>query len=45
MPLLRLGAGHFAANLDLTAGRWAFAIDANPAQGPPITASFTQQIK
>lgn len=28
LRLLRLGAGHFAANIDLTAGRWNFAIDA-----------------
>jgi copper transport protein len=41
LRLLRLGAGHFAANVDLTQGRWSFAI----ATGrPAANASFEQVI-
>jgi hypothetical protein len=41
LKLLRLGAGHFAANIDLTQGRWRFAID---AERPTASASFEQVI-
>jgi copper transport protein len=45
IDLQLLTAGHFAANLNLPTGRISFTIKATPAQGPPVTASFTQQIK
>jgi copper transport protein len=45
IDLQLLTAGHFAANLNLPAGPVSFTINATPAQGPPITASFSQQIK
>jgi hypothetical protein len=45
IELQLLTAGHFAANLNLPAGPVSFTINATPAQGPPITASFSQQIK
>jgi hypothetical protein len=45
IDLQLLAAGHFAANLDLPTGQVSFTINAAPAQGPPITASFSQQIK
>jgi copper transport protein len=44
LKLLRLGAGHFAANVDLTPGRWRFAIDAELRGGPAASASFEQVI-
>jgi hypothetical protein len=45
IDLQLLTAGHFAANLSLPTGPVSFIINATPAQGPPITASFSQQIK
>jgi hypothetical protein len=45
IDLQLLTAGHFAANLTLPTGQVTFTINATPAQGPPFTASFTQQIK
>jgi copper transport protein len=45
IELQLLTAGHFAANLNLPAGRVTFIINATPNSGAPITASFTQQIK
>ena len=45
IDLQLLTAGHFAANLTLPTGQVSFTINATPAQGPPITASFTQPIK
>jgi copper transport protein len=45
IDLQLLTAGHFAANLNLPTGPVGFTIHATPAQGPPITASFSQQIK
>ena len=45
IDLQLLTAGHFAANLNLPTGPVRFTINATPAQGPPITASFTQPIK
>jgi len=44
IELQLLTAGHYAANLDLPTGQISFTINATPAQGPPITASFSQQI-
>jgi copper transport protein len=44
IDLQLLTAGHFAANLTLPSGEISFTIHATPAQGPPITASFTQPI-
>jgi nitrogen fixation protein FixH len=44
LPLLRLGAGHFAANIDLTAGRWHFAIDATLPGKTSATGQFDQTI-
>ena len=45
IDLQLLTAGHFAANLDLPSGPISFTINATPAQGPPISASFSQPIK
>jgi uncharacterized membrane protein/nitrogen fixation protein FixH len=45
IDLQLLTAGHFAANLNLPTGQTSFTINATPAQGPPITASFNQPIK
>ena len=45
IDLQLLAAGHFAANLNLPTGQVSFTINATPAQGPPITASLSQQIK
>jgi copper transport protein len=44
LRLLRLGPGHFAANTDLTAGRWAFAIDAQLHGETGASARFEQVI-
>jgi copper transport protein len=44
LRLLRLGPGHFAANTDLTAGRWAFAIDAQLHGEIGASARFEQVI-
>ena len=44
LKLLRLGAGHFAANTDLWAGRWAFAIDAQLHGEIGASARFEQVI-
>jgi hypothetical protein len=45
IDLQLLSAGHFAANLSLAPGQTGFTINATPAQGPSITASFSQLIK
>jgi copper transport protein len=45
IDLQLLSASHFAANLDLQPGPTTLTINATPHKGPPITASFTQQIK
>jgi copper transport protein len=45
IDLQLLSAGHFAANLTLAPGQTGFTINATPAQGPSITASFSQPIK
>ena len=44
LKLIRLGGGHFAANLSLTPGRWTFRIDAVPAGGQPLSGYFSQTI-
>lgn len=40
--MIRFGAGHFAANIDLTPGRWSFDIEANARDGHDLVASFQQ---
>lgn len=40
--MLRFGPGHFAANIDLTAGRWSFDIQAHARDGSELVASFQQ---
>ena len=44
IDLQLLTAGHFAANLTLPTGPATFTINATPPRGPPVTASFSQQI-
>ena len=45
LRLIRLGQGHFAANVRLTPGRWTFRIDAVPASGQPLSGYFSQTIR
>jgi copper transport protein len=45
LRLLRLGPGHFAANTDLTPGRWVFAIDAELHGETGASARFKQVIE
>ena len=40
--LLRFGPGHFAANIDLTAGTWSFDVTAHAETGQVLDASFRQ---
>jgi copper transport protein len=40
--MLRFGPGHFAANIDLTGGRWSFDIAAHARDGSELVASFQQ---
>ncbi|HET7929504.1 MAG TPA: copper resistance protein CopC [Actinomycetota bacterium] len=40
--MLRFGPGHFAANIDLTAGTWSFDIMAHAETGQVLSASFRQ---
>ena len=40
--MLRFGPGHFAANIDLTAGAWSFDITAHARDGTELVASFDQ---
>jgi hypothetical protein len=40
--MLRFGPGHFAANIDLTAGTWSFDVIAHAADGRELVASFDQ---
>jgi copper transport protein len=40
--LLRFGPGHFAANIDLTAGTWSFDVTARTETGQVLDASFRQ---
>jgi nitrogen fixation protein FixH len=43
--LLRFGPGHFAANIDLTAGTWSFDVTAHPETGQVLAASFRQSFE
>jgi len=43
--LLRFGAGHFAANIDLTAGTWSFDATLHAETGQVLTASFRQSFE
>jgi nitrogen fixation protein FixH len=40
--LLRFGPGHFAANIDLTAGTWSFDATVHAETGQILSASFEQ---
>ena len=40
--MLRFGPGHFAANIDLTAGTWSFDVTAHAENGQMLSASFQQ---
>jgi copper transport protein len=42
--LIRFSEGHFAANVDLGAGRWIFFIDATADDGTRLSAYFPQTI-
>jgi copper transport protein len=39
---IRFSPGHFAANLDITAGRWGFDLQAQTEEGQALQASFDQ---
>jgi copper transport protein len=43
--LLRFGPGHFAANIDLTAGTWSFDVTAHPETRQVLAASFRQSFE
>jgi len=43
--MLRFGPGHFAANIDLTAGTWSFGITAHAETGQMLFASFRQSFE
>lgn len=45
LVLQMLSAGHFAANLDLTAGQWSFAVHATTKAGAATSAKFEQVIE
>ena len=45
LKLIRFDTGHFAANLNVTPGRWTFRIDAVPAGGQPLSGYFSQTIR
>jgi nitrogen fixation protein FixH len=40
--MLRFGPGHFAANIQVTAGTWAFDVTAHAEDGRVLSASFEQ---
>jgi nitrogen fixation protein FixH len=40
--MLRFGPGHFAANIELTAGVWSFDVTAHAEDGQVLSASFDQ---
>jgi copper transport protein len=40
--MLRFGPGHFAANIELTAGVWSFDVTADAEDGQVLSASFEQ---
>ena len=41
---IRFGPGHFAANMDLTAGTWTFALSAQTRDGRTLQAVFEQRL-
>jgi hypothetical protein len=43
--MLRFGPGHFAANIDLTAGTWSFDVTAHAKTGQVLSASFRQSFE
>jgi copper transport protein len=43
--LLRFGPGHFAANIDLTAGTWSFDVTAHAETGQVLATSFRQSFE
>jgi hypothetical protein len=43
--LLRFAPGHFAANIDLTAGTWSFDVTARTETGQVLAASFRQSFE
>lgn len=43
--LLRLGRGHFAANIELTPGDWSFDITAEARDGSVLSAAFEQRFE
>jgi copper transport protein len=43
--MLRFGPGHFAANIDLTAGTWSFDIMAHAETGQMLSSSFRQSFE
>src|SRR6266545_3898997 len=45
LTLQLFSSGHFVANLDLTAGRWSFAVQATTTAGVATNAQFEQVIE
>jgi nitrogen fixation protein FixH len=43
--LLRLGRGHFAANIELTPGDWSFDVTAKARDGSLLSAAFEQRFE
>ena len=43
--LLRLGRGHFAANIELTPGAWSFDVTAEARDGSVLSAAFEQRFE
>jgi nitrogen fixation protein FixH len=43
--LLRLGRGHFAANIELTPGDWSFDVTAERRDGSVFSAAFQQHFE
>jgi copper transport protein len=43
--LLRLGRGHFAANIELTPGDWSFDVTAEARDGSVLSAAFEQRFE
>jgi len=43
--MLRFSPGHFAANIDLTAGTWSFDITAHAETGQMLSAWFRQSFE
>ncbi len=42
--MIRFDNGHFAANISLTTGRWAFEVHARTKAGVPVSGHFSQRI-